>query len=1362
MKKLRSIFILILTVSLLMGEASLLARGAAKFPSETDPFGTTYYIGETDVDKPFFDEILPEIAKNIKENNKHTISPYYDAFPLANNPENFQGLGHTTYANINGKTVTAEAFYRVKNEGLNDPNNGMGLLIYQCIQYKRAHPEEDVKITFSSYRTSAAAAVCVLPESKYYGYMRSLYTTNYDEHGFVRISFMLTEAARMGIEVTLVNQLNSYNVKQYNPSTKSLKSRSVLSYYTYFTKALETKCYDKYAKGKEVSDFMNFVKVGWKVEDKTVDMQHLKSCTVSHYLATDGTEHTSAVFFGSANLDENSYIGANGNNGSQSGVIVSDHDDLYRVTYNYTQLMAKYKGLEQMFELRKIMNERNMEQYALITAGRENEIPKDEQILYLGSETDSVFEMYFTPFGGSGDTWEPQYNPISKYADKMAASTGYVEFTWNEFGYGNCVLGHTLSDKLETAFANNPDPRNKYSIRVDDFDSIGIKNLKLGTEIGYRSISNGTSIHSKDLLMSYEENGTRHNVCLLTSCNFYIAAFNYRTNSMLVIHETEDGQGNFYDIMAEKYSYGMIDKDLMINSPNLVLEKGQSYQTETDGTSVGPFTWTSDKPTVVSVDKNGKVTALKSGSATITVTDGKNKDTMKVSVVDCIDCYNAKGLTCDTNGQYVLSKKHSSMPLTFEASFYVEKKDLTGTTTILGSDGRYDPALVFSLNASGQPRVAIRDIADASIQSVYTFGNVDVATGEKVHLAITIDNEKHEMYCYVNGELKQTKKNIAVINEFTEKHNPVIGGDHRNGNVTHFTGTIESVAVWSDIRTAKEIASDYKNGIKTNDDKLLCAYDFTQCEENLTKDLSANKNDLVYIKLWQDKDEVEDIGDFDYSFAVIGDTQTMCEKDPDAMEAIYNWLLDNKDEQKISYVLGLGDITDDSTDTEWEFANEYISKLDGKIPYSLARGNHDDWDDFNRNLHNGYYETTVDGMMNEGTVALTDPNQPGLIPVTQPDGSVIIMTREEDIPEGGDVTGDLTNSYRYLNVQGTDYLIMTLDFAPTEEMLKWADSVIEAHPDHKVIITTHAYLYRDGTTMDENDLFPPTYYEGYNNPQNGDDMWEKCFSKHENIVLVLSGHDPWQHIAYRQDKGENGNTVTQMLIDAQYVDSGIGSTGMVAMLYFSNDGKTLTVRYYSVEKDCYGSALSQFTVGLYSHEHEYETIVTPATATAEGKITKRCKDCHEGTSEIIAKTGAVSLDQDLFIADGTQKTPKVTVKDVKGKVLQENTDYTVSYQEGRTEPGTYTVTVTFIGNYSGTTELQFTIAAPDETVLPGDIDLDGKISASDARLALRASVGLEKLDEKQLAAADVDKNGKVTAADARLILRASVGLETLG
>lgn len=61
----------------------------------------------------------------------------------------------------------------------------------------------------------------------------------------------------------------------------------------------------------------------------------------------------------------------------------------------------------------------------------------------------------------------------------------------------------------------------------------------------------------------------------------------------------------------------------------------------------------------------------------------------------------------------------------------------------------------------------------------------------------------------------------------------------------------------------------------------------------------------------------------------------------------------------------------------------------------------------------------------------------------------------------------------------------------------------------------------------------------------------------------------------------------------------------------------------------------------------------------------------------------------------------------------------------------------------------------------GDVDSNDKVDATDARLALRAAVGLDKLDASQEKAADVDKNAKVDATDARLILRVAVGLDKL-
>ena len=59
----------------------------------------------------------------------------------------------------------------------------------------------------------------------------------------------------------------------------------------------------------------------------------------------------------------------------------------------------------------------------------------------------------------------------------------------------------------------------------------------------------------------------------------------------------------------------------------------------------------------------------------------------------------------------------------------------------------------------------------------------------------------------------------------------------------------------------------------------------------------------------------------------------------------------------------------------------------------------------------------------------------------------------------------------------------------------------------------------------------------------------------------------------------------------------------------------------------------------------------------------------------------------------------------------------------------------------------------------GDIDGDGRITASDARKVLRYSAQLEELEIGQIGAADANGKNGVTSADARKILRIAAGLD---
>lgn len=80
-------------------------------------------------------------------------------------------------------------------------------------------------------------------------------------------------------------------------------------------------------------------------------------------------------------------------------------------------------------------------------------------------------------------------------------------------------------------------------------------------------------------------------------------------------------------------------------------------------------------------------------------------------------------------------------------------------------------------------------------------------------------------------------------------------------------------------------------------------------------------------------------------------------------------------------------------------------------------------------------------------------------------------------------------------------------------------------------------------------------------------------------------------------------------------------------------------------------------------------------------------------------TPVLELSQTRFVYDGNEKTPEVTVKD-GSKVLTEGTDYTLTYQSGRRDAGTYAVKAELKGEYEGQGTASFSI---DKAAAPLDI-----------------------------------------------------------
>ena len=454
-------------------------------------------------------------------------------------------------------------------------------------------------------------------------------------------------------------------------------------------------------------------------------------------------------------------------------------------------------------------------------------------------------------------------------------------------------------------------------------------------------------------------------------------------------------------------------------------------------------------------------------------------------------------------------------------------------------------------------------------------------TGKVVHLAITVDSQNGAIKCYVNGTLKQTiyttspTYDSAVFDDYLF----VVGNDLRNGGEQFFKGTIGNATLYSDVRSAEEIKNDFE-AVNISEENIVLHYDFSNSQIGTDiEDKTGNGYKLIFdIKSKADQnswfEEKEEVKDYLYSFAVVGDTQIINRHYGEDFHKIYDWILANQSSKNIQYVFGLGDITDADSTSEWERAQE-ILRLNCKIPYSVVRGNHDSVGKFNSLFANdSSYVAQFGGFFAEN---------------------------------------DVRNSWRKITIGENSFLMITLDYGANDDVLNWAGDIIEANGDCKVIVSTHAYLFRDGTTLDSKDVCPPSTSGGYNN---GDHMWDKLISQYENIFLVLSGHDPSAQVVMSQKIGVHGNLVTQMLIDPQGVDANTVPTGMVTMLYIKSDG-TIEVETYSTIQESYYKESNQFTIE--ETEHAYENIASIVYANGylqTGALTSACATCqYEHTFE---------------------------------------------------------------------------------------------------------------------------------------------------
>lgn len=495
----------------------------------------------------------------------------------------------------------------------------------------------------------------------------------------------------------------------------------------------------------------------------------------------------------------------------------------------------------------------------------------------------------------------------------------------------------------------------------------------------------------------------------------------------------------------------------------------------------------------------------------------------------------------------------TSVPKTYEAMIYAPT-DVSRTGVIVGnyqSQNGEQMCLNFEIHNNGAPSLYIKNKSGVVSAPKFQSKASDVRREGWVHLVIVDDGSNY--LCYIDGVHTETVKHefsydIADVQSVNKLS---IGRDTRDART--FAGKIRHIAYYSEPLTAAQVKAVYENGVDTSNESLMFYYDLNAGgTKNVIKDQSGNNNHAStgYYEREEEKK------DYAYSFAVVGDTQKQVWNDfnngTTYTSNLYKWIVDNKEEKNIQWVFGVGDITENNgirngaTMDEWNIAKNAITQLDDAgINYSVILGNHD--------------IITVDG---DG----------GSKYFNQYFGSAAGDFYTKRVT-GYYEEGKLDNYYMNFEVAGIKYMMIGLEYGANDKILKWAGDVADANPERIVIVTTHAYMFRDGTTLDKGDVVPPNstgVTTSDTSRNNGDMMWEKFASQHRNVLMVLSGHDPYSNIAFRQDRGVHGNVVSQFLVDPQSMDV---TLGMVCMLYFSEDGKQVSVEWISTGKTQEAQAL---------------------------------------------------------------------------------------------------------------------------------------------------------------------------------------------
>jgi predicted MPP superfamily phosphohydrolase len=330
----------------------------------------------------------------------------------------------------------------------------------------------------------------------------------------------------------------------------------------------------------------------------------------------------------------------------------------------------------------------------------------------------------------------------------------------------------------------------------------------------------------------------------------------------------------------------------------------------------------------------------------------------------------------------------------------------------------------------------------------------------------------------------------------------------------------------------------------------------------------------------------------EFTIVALPDTQFYSSLNPQIFAAQTQWIADHVQDQNIQLVVGLGDIVDaGGVQAQWQNADAAVRLLSGKVPYMMAIGNHD----YDQNNPTGRTASTLNFNSFFGPARYAGASW-----------------YKSSFPAGSN-----ENFYGVVTVNGRNYLIVVLEFAPRDSALAWADGILKANQDKDAIIVTHMFTYSDNTRISGCDLNSAASF-GVGQDNNGEDMWWKLVRKYPNIHLVLSGHVvQGDGTGRRMDLGLNGNLVNQFLSD--YQSDPLGGGGFLRIIRISPSLNRVSVTSYSPYLD-----------SLLTDDHNQFMVPyhNPGVSTAPGTLSGKAKsaiDCSPAAGVTVAYSGGSAV-----------------------------------------------------------------------------------------------------------------------------------------